>query len=291
VVAVLEAARARPRLADLPALLLEPGILARGVGYQLRLRRRGLAVRRAMTIIAARGRERVEHAVIAPIAEDGAIDRARAETLAVDTVIAGFGLQPASELTRNIGCRHCYDAAKGGWIPERSDELETSIANVFAVGECAGAGGMEKAALEGALAGTIAATRLGAKAGTLALKRRLARLMRFRAAIERIYAPPASWLAMLTPETIVCRCEEVTAATLQAEIADGLTHVDSLKACTRASMGRCQGRNCLATVAAMIAAAEGRMPADIALPRARAPVKPVPVGVVAAPELLGTGDG
>ncbi len=56
-------------------------------------------------------------------------------------------------------------------------------------------------------------------------------------------------LASLADETIVCRCEEVTAGQLRAEMAGGLTSLAVLKKATRAGMGRCQGRFCAATIA------------------------------------------
>src|SRR5204863_7721462 len=113
------------------------------------------------------------------------------------------------EITRSIGCEHMHDAAKGGWIPVRSDDLETSRPGVFAAGECAGAAGVEKALLEGELAGLAAAMRVGTAKGPEAeahrrrLQRRLGRLMAFRTAIEAIYEPPTSMLGLMRDDTIV----------------------------------------------------------------------------------------
>jgi len=43
-------------------------------------------------------------------------------------------------------------------------------------------------------------------------------------------------------------------------------------------MGRCQGRNCLTTVAQLLARARGVPPADLEPPRARPPARPIPLG-------------
>jgi hypothetical protein len=43
-------------------------------------------------------------------------------------------------------------------------------------------------------------------------------------------------------------------------------------------MGRCQGRNCLSTLAALVAASAGIDPATIAMPRPRPPIRPIPLG-------------
>ncbi len=78
--------------------------------------------------------------------------------------------------------------------------------------------------------------------------------------------------ARSTDETIVCRCEEVTAGRLRQELADGLTSLPALKKATRAGMGRCQGRFCAATIARLCPDA----PDDYAFAAPRAPLRPVP---------------
>src|SRR6185503_8532920 len=121
----------------------------------------------------------VSEAGLAPIDAAGAVDRARSRTLAVDTVVAGFGLTPSIELTRLLGCRHRWDARRGGFVPGRSDDLETSVPGVFAVGDGAGIGGAEVALAEGRLAGRLAAGRLQdgrASGDERSLRMRLARL-------------------------------------------------------------------------------------------------------------------
>ena len=288
VVEVLEAAANRPPLAMIPRLLLEPGMLVRGIGYRAILAHHRVPFRSRHVIVEAKGGVRVEAAVVAPIAADGTVDRARARTLAVDTVIAGFGLVSASEITRSIGCDHVHAAGKGGWIPVRNADLETSRSGVFAAGECAGAAGVEKALLEGELAGLAASMRVGAASGPRAeihrdaLRRRLARLMAFRVAIEAIYRPPASLLSLMRDDTIVCRCEEVTLADARRWVREGVKEANSLKAITRMSMGRCQGRNCASTLSHLIAAECGIDVAEVTPPRPRPPLKPIGVAALAS---------
>ena len=112
-----------------------------------------------------------------------------------------------------------------------------------------------------------------------------------------------------SPATIVCQCEEVTRAdllgvqppnyldrpprmaarSLDTLRADGPSHPDQIKRLTRAGMGQCQGRRCREQVRCLLARADG-VPLD-AVPVAsfRAPVRPVPLGVLAdwheAPEM------
>jgi hypothetical protein len=279
VVELLEAAAPRRAWRAMGKLVAAPRLLRRGLAYRAALWRRGVPVRSGQTIVEARGgHEGVGEALVGPIDSAGRLDRSLTRTLAADTIVAGFGLTPSVELTRLLGCRHGWDDRRGGFVPERSRDLETSVPGVFAVGDGAGIGGAEVAIAEGHLAGLLAAGRLGAGGASgdeRAARRRLARLHRVRDAIATLWAPPASFLDLLTPDTIVCRCEEVTARDLDAVVDDG---IEPVKATTRVGMGRCQGRNCLATVAALVARARDLPPSALEPPRARPPARPIPLG-------------
>ena len=291
VVEVAEAASTRQAWRALPRLALAPRLLRRGLAYRLGLLRARIPFRPGHTVIEARGRDEVAEAVVAPIDGAGRVDRARARTLAVDTVVVGFGLVPSTELTLLLGCRHEWRRARGGWMPSRSADLETSVPGVLVAGDGGGIGGVETAILEGRLAGLVAAERLGrctraeARAAGRRLRRRLRRLAHFREGIEAVHLPPADFLSLLTPETIACRCEQITAGQLDAALGRGLPGIDAVKAHTRATMGRCQGRNCLGTLADLVARAHGCGPADLAWPRPRPPARPVRLGDVLGEDL------
>lgn len=262
----------------LPQLAAAPALLRRGLRYRLRLLRARVPLRRGATIVEARGDDGVREAVVASIDATGRVDRSRARSIAVDTVVAGFGLVPSVELARLAGCRMRWHARRGGFVPERSADLETTVPGVFAVGDGAGIGGAEVALAEGELAGLLVARRLGRSGVTAEIdtvRARLARLHRVRDAIAAMWTPPAGFLSLLTPDTIVCRCEEVTARDLAAVIDDGDPGLEPVKATTRVTMGRCQGRNCLATVAEMVSRARGIARDELPLPRARPPARPI----------------
>jgi thioredoxin reductase len=298
VVEVAESASPTRAWRQLPGLLRAPDVLRRGIGYRAALLRARVPVRAGHTIVEALGAGEVRGATVAPIDAHGRIDRRRARTLDVDTVVAGFGLVPAVELARLLGCGQQRDARRGGLVPERSDDLETTVPGVFAAGDGAGIGGAELALTEGRLAGLLIAVRLGRcrerdvadEVRRLRVRRR--RLDGVRAAVAELWVPPASYLELLTPETVVCRCEDVTAGELGQHV-DGASgdsdrrsgdsdrrsgdsdrrpvSVEAIKAATRVTMGRCQGRNCLGTVVEMV----GRAGGAVLPPRARPPARPV----------------
>jgi NAD(P)H-nitrite reductase large subunit len=82
-------------------------------------------------------------------------------------------------------------------------------------------------------------------------------------------------------EVIICRCQEITRAEILKAITDGARTVDGVKKRTRAGMGLCQGKSCQSLVARIISQQTGRDMADLLPPAFRAPVRPVPIGILA----------
>jgi thioredoxin reductase len=90
-------------------------------------------------------------------------------------------------------------------------------------------------------------------------------------------------IAAIPPETIICRCEDVTAAAIIAAAHDGAAEVNQLKQFTRCGMGPCQGRICGDMAAELLAQARA-VPRDaVGFWTGRPPLQPVPLA-----DLLGT---
>jgi bacterioferritin-associated ferredoxin len=161
-----------------------------------------------------------------------------------------MGFQPEVGLARALGAAHRWIDRAGGHLATATDaEGRTTVPGVFAVGDGATLGGARVAAARGRLAGQAASRELGFTTRTdPVISRALRRAEAFQAALWRVFSAPPVPLA---DAAIVCRCEEVTAGRLRAEIAAGLTSLPALKKATRAGMGRCQGRFCSVTVARM----------------------------------------
>jgi hypothetical protein len=135
------------------------------------------------------------------------------------------------------------------------------------VGDGAGIGGVEVALLEGRIAGDAI---LG-KPSDPGLIRKYRRLDRFRRQLNAAYAPQAL-LSAARPETIICRCEELTLAELHGDPNARGGDLDRLKKSSRIGMGRCQGRNCLPALPTLL----DMPPGDVeTLPRVRPPIRPL----------------
>jgi NADPH-dependent 2,4-dienoyl-CoA reductase/sulfur reductase-like enzyme len=64
-----------------------------------------------------------------------------------DIVCMGYGFLPSNILLRNLGCEHIYDALRRQLVVDRSNDCETKIPGIYAVGDCAGLGGAYAACL------------------------------------------------------------------------------------------------------------------------------------------------
>jgi NADPH-dependent 2,4-dienoyl-CoA reductase/sulfur reductase-like enzyme len=281
VVEVLETSRPRISIGNLRDALGSARTLYEGFKYVATLRRARIPFRMGRIVSEARGDEQVREAVISRIDAAGEVERSHDRVIGVDAVVLGFGLIPSVEATRLLGCEHFHDPRSGGWIPKRSLELETSVPRVFAVGDCAGVRGGDIALLEGRAAAVVIASRLGRltrSEATGLLSRifhRLALLERFQMAMREIFAPPRSYLPLLTTDTILCRCEEVSVGQVLDQIRGGVTELSRLKSVTRLSMGPCQGRNCLDNMAELVARETGTSIEKLARPRPRPPLRPI----------------
>jgi glycine/D-amino acid oxidase-like deaminating enzyme len=196
-----------------------------------------------------------------------------------DVVALNLGFQPETGLARALGCDHRFtDSGLGRLETAIAPDGRTSLPEVFAIGDGAQIGGARVALARGRLAGLAAARDLGrAVAPDAQAAQALVRAEAFQGALWRLFAVPGFDAAALPDETIVCRCEEVTAGALRAaRDAEGAASSGALKKATRAGMGRCQGRMCAATVARIAGAAS-----EPGWAAPRAPVKPVPAMALA----------
>lgn len=190
----------------------------------------GLASTRYRTgtrVVSAQGAGRVESV---------RLHHAGRETdITCDRVACGFGLVPNTELGQLLGC--ALTPNPGGAPALTVDGLQaTSVAGVYAAGECTGVGGSERALAQGRIAGHAAVENIGA---ALHHGRQRAHWQAFADQLQRHFALAPALKTLAAPDTLVCRCEDVPQAALAA--CGGWTDA---KLNTRCGMGACQGRVC-----------------------------------------------
>jgi bacterioferritin-associated ferredoxin len=224
---------------------------------------------------------------IAPVDDSWRPRAGRRRHIEARVVGLGFGVRPNLELTRLVMAEHDYDPARGGWHVRRSATLETTIAGLFVAGDGGGIAGVDCALAEGALVAHAVTAKLGLPQAAalapfaVAARRQVARQQRFRRALAEWSAPRPGIFAAATPETMICRCEDVTSSQIADAVAAGYTEIGPLKMSTRAGMGLCQGRSCTPAIQQLLAELAGLPIAQIGLPTSRIPIRPVPLGAMA----------
>jgi NADPH-dependent 2,4-dienoyl-CoA reductase/sulfur reductase-like enzyme len=147
-----------------------------------------------------------------------------------DYAAVSYGLHPNTELAALLGC----EIGPHGVVVDETQR--TSLAGVYCAGECTGIGGVELSIVEGEIAGYAAGGDTQPHRGLL---RERERARRFASRLNAAFALRPELRRLTTPETIVCRCEDVPFANLQA-----YSSFRTAKLHTRCGMGPCQGRIC-----------------------------------------------
>jgi len=194
---------------------------------------------------------------------------------------------PNINLSNAVGCEHEWSAVRHCFQPKLDEWGASTVRNIWIAGD----GGGIQGAIAAEHRGRIAALGAALVVGRIDSARRDTEVEAHRTALERavrgrrffdlMYEPPRSF-RIPSDETIVCRCEEVTAAQIRAAVAHGCPGPNQMKSFLRCGMGPCQGRMCGLTVVDVMAQARGVEPSEVGYYRLRFPVKPLTLGEIAS---------
>jgi NADPH-dependent 2,4-dienoyl-CoA reductase/sulfur reductase-like enzyme len=240
------------------------------------------------TVLEAYGREGVEGVSYGPVdAQSWSPLRDQAITVEADLVVLGFGFVPRTELSELAGCGHEHVPELGGWVPIRNASMQTTLPGVFAAGDGAGVAGPLAAELEGRIAGITIAEQAGhirtdeAESRREPLMERLRSLRRVRKALDEASRIRPGLSDLVTPETLLCRCEEVLREEIDGALREGARDLQAVKLLTRLGMGQCQGRNCAPSTALYMECALEQGAGNFGRINPRPPVVPVTLGTLA----------
>lgn len=209
--------------------------------------------------------------------------RGRKLALITPLLLTHQGVVPSTHISRASGVPHLWNDAQKAYQPVTDQWGGTDVPGLHIAGDGAGIGGADAAKA----AGQLAAYDILFQQGRMSEDRRnqsaagpraaLRRAMAIRPFLDAAYAPIPE-LSNPAGETIVCRCEEVSADAIRKSCSNGAQGPRQVKTATRAGMGPCQGRMCDLTVRGILASCG----AKASVPRARTPIKPVKLGELAA---------
>ncbi len=269
----------RRALPHLPKALGNAGLLGKGVRLLQELREHGVRHFKDASTLLARGDDTIK--------EVSFTSQGRDHTLPCNLLLVHQGVVPNVQITRALGLTHDWHELQRCWHPRLAIFGRTEIETISVAGDGGGIGGAPAAEHQGRLAGFDVAHRLGAigrqefERACTPVQRRLSRVCRARPFIDALYAPADAFLSP-SDDTIVCRCEEVTAGDVRDYVRMGCLGPNQTKAFGRPGMGPCQGRFCGLTVSEIIADMRDLATPDIGYYRIRFPVKPVTLGELAA---------
>ena len=246
VVAVVEAHRVKSFLS--PTLLLAAPSKAGQLGHFAKtFARHRVPYLLGHRVRAVHGGAQVESVTISKVDDHWRAIPGTDRELKADTLAIGYGFTAHTDLLVQVGCR-MTEFTDGGLAVSVDDDQHTSVPGVFAAGETTGVGGVDLAEVEGLLAGAGAARWLDKQprlSNERSLNRKRWRLRTFAEKLGEVFRLRDGWQQDVSDETIVCRCEEITAGSIRDAITDlGATDARSVKLLTRAGMGWCQGRIC-----------------------------------------------
>ena len=281
---IFDAASTMDMLPLLPQLMRQKGLLKEALYYMSALLSGKTLVRTGWAVIRARGDERVREATICRVDGDWHPVAGTERTIEVDAIAVGYGFQAMCRSVRLFGCALEYDSSAHALKPRTDEFQRTTKPEVYAAGDGAGIGGAGMAEIQGRIAGLHAAHALdGIKRGAFEglarpwLERRQ-KLASYTKVLDKVFTPKDGIYGIMDRDTIVCRCEGVSAGKIWDHIDQGRRDLLALKP-VRVAMGPCQGRGC-ESVALEMLRLKGIDPAQTAPLGFRPPLSPLPISIL-----------
>lgn len=216
----------------------------------------------------------------------GFVSGGRLRQVETPIVLLHQGVVPNTQFTWSLRATHEWNDAQLCWIPVTDQWGELDVEGIFVAGDGRGIGGAIVAAIQGELTGLAVASQLGRlsieERDELAepLHTEQRRNLFVRPFLDALYRPKKG-NRIPADDTIVCRCEEVTAGEIRGYVKIGCIGPNQVKSYGRCGMGPCQGRQCGLTVTELIADARCVTPEETGYYRIRPPIKPITLGELA----------
>ncbi len=204
--------------------------------------------------------------------------------LPADLLLLHQGVVPNVNLANAAGVAHVWNDRQLCFVPVLDADFGSSVPGIAVAGDGAGIAGGTAAAERGRIAAIAAVRALKPDCivpDTQAIRQRLQREEMGRSFLDLLNRPVDAF-RQPAGNTIVCRCEEVTANQVRDTAKMGCEGPNQMKAFLRCGMGPCQGRLCGLTVAELISAERGATLDEVGYYRLRPPVKPITLAELAS---------
>lgn len=263
----------------LPRALLAGHYLLKGLAYKKELKLAGISTLHNVSDLRANGEEQIESISFKL--------KGKQCDIKTDLLLIHCGVIPNAQLARVASCKHKWNKRQQCWHPQTDEWGNSSVDGIQIAGDGAGIGGARTAEHAGRLAAFESTYVLNLisrqKRDDLARDDRkwMREELHVRPFLDAFFHIPEKVLSVPDDETIVCRCEEITAGQIRKAVDDGHTDSNQVKFLTRSGMGACQGRQCVQAVAHIVASAGGESIDKGGHYRGRPPATPLTLGQLA----------
>ncbi|MAD28302.1 MAG: FAD/NAD(P)-binding oxidoreductase [Woeseiaceae bacterium] len=276
--AVLDTSSYFNRIKALPKLLARPSVLWNGVLLNKDIMKAGVPIKTGITPIEFEGSNETGVQTVRFKTQFG-----NDKLVQCDAVAVGYHLRPETQIADLARCQFQFDKTTRQWLLQRDADGRASRSGVYLAGDGSAIMGADAAELAGKRVAMTVLEDIGqnvSKTEKNKLSHEIGIQARFANGLAQAFPWPANQAKNLTDDTIVCRCEVVSAGDLRRIVREtGAQEVNRAKAFSRIGMGRCQGRYC-GHVAAEIIASEASVPIkDVGRIRTQAPIKPLTIAI------------
>ncbi|TDV67772.1 NAD(P)/FAD-dependent oxidoreductase [Pseudomonas sp. LP_7_YM] len=215
----------------------------------------------------------------------------QSQKVSASLILLHQGVVPHIQISQSLRADHDWNEQQLCWVARRDSWGETSVPGIFIAGDGGAIGGAHVAAIQGRLAALAIACRLqkidesGLHTLSKPWRRLLSKQSAARPLIDALYRPHVQ-NRIPQDDTIVCRCEEVSAGAIRGYVDLGCLGPNQAKAFGRCGMGPCQGRQCGLSVSEIIAEHRNVLPTQVGYYRIRPPLKPITLAQLASERAL-----
>jgi len=278
--AVLDFSTRSPRIENIPfalsALVNAPKYVLKGLYLRNKIKRRKIPHYYGVDSLSALGEELLTSV---EFKTNGA-----SKSFNTDLLLVHDGVVPNTHVSMAAGCEHYWSQSQSAWLPKVNQAGQSSLDRIWISGDGVSILGAEAAKLRGkACAQQIEATLKQTEKSGKTLDRKIHRLQKLREFLDREYAP-AKFITEPDDETLLCRCESISAGTIRKIIDQGCMGPNQLRAFCRAGMGPCMGRQCGLSIGKVFEKHTGYSVADIGHFSVRTPLKPLTIEQLATLE-------
>jgi thioredoxin reductase/bacterioferritin-associated ferredoxin len=257
----------------LPKALLKFGFFIKALGFFAKFRKHKLKIYHFVDELMFEGDDELKTVVFKKGSKQVKID--------TDVTFIHNGLAPNINLQLQVGCDYEYSKATRTVNIKTDEFMQTSVDNIFVVGDCKSIRGVDVAIVEGEIAALkilkdlnhIQEHEFNTKLNTY--QKQLKSHMQIRDFLNTLYLPHKNFLSPSDDDVIICRCEEVTLKQIKHALEQNCKETNSIKSFTRCGMGSCQSRFCGLTLLEVISKHTNTPIEELKYLKIRSPIKPI----------------